>query len=112
MDGHQVFAHGQRAGVPRGAGAGYYIGLGGVEQDDVAVDTVARAGAQEDLRGLCQLHRTHISAIERQELNVGVDTIERIARAFAVPAYVLLMPRAQAQALLYEVYLAHASQPG
>jgi transcriptional regulator with XRE-family HTH domain len=68
--------------------------------------------SQEDLGGQCQLHRTHISAIERQELNVGVDTIERIAGAFAVPAYVLLMPRAEAQALLYEAFVAAADQPG
>ena len=61
--------------------------------------------SQDDLGAKCQLHRTHISAIERQELNVGVDTVERIARAFAVPAYVLLMPRAEAQALLYEAFV-------
>jgi len=68
--------------------------------------------SQEDLGSHCQLHRTHISAIERQELNVGVDTIERIARAFTVPAYVLLMPRVEAQALLYEAFVAAADQPG
>lgn len=68
--------------------------------------------SQEDLGAQCQLHRTHISAIERQELNVGLDTVERIARAFDVPAYVLLMPRAEAQVLLYEAFVAHAEQPG
>lgn len=67
--------------------------------------------SQEDLGALCQLHRTHVSAIERQELNVGVDTIERIARAFAVPAYVLLMPQADAQALLYAAFATHAERP-
>ncbi len=68
--------------------------------------------SQEDLGAQCQLHRTHISAIERQELNVGVDTVERIARAFAVPAYVLLMPRAEAQTLLYEAFVANAEPAG
>jgi transcriptional regulator with XRE-family HTH domain len=68
--------------------------------------------SQEDLGNRCQLHRTHISAIERQELNVGVDTIERIAKAFAVPAYVLLMSRAEAQPLLYQAFLANSVQPG
>jgi DNA-binding XRE family transcriptional regulator len=62
--------------------------------------------SQDDLGAQCQLHRTHISAIERQELNVGVDTIERIAKALTVPAYVLLMPRAEAQVLLYEAFVA------
>ncbi|MDR3417399.1 MAG: helix-turn-helix transcriptional regulator [Nevskia sp.] len=65
--------------------------------------------SQEDLGARCELHRTHISAIERQELNVGVDTVERIARAFSVPAYVLLMPRAEAQVQLYEAYF-HAAE--
>jgi transcriptional regulator with XRE-family HTH domain len=68
--------------------------------------------SQEDLGGRCQLRRSHISAIERQELNVGVDTIERIAGALSVSAFVLLMPRAEAQALLYEAYLAQAGQTG
>ena len=68
--------------------------------------------SQEDLGALCQLHRTHISAIERQELNVGVDTVERLARAFTVPAYVLLMPRAEAQTLLYEAFVSSAEQAG
>lgn len=68
--------------------------------------------SQEDLGLRCQLHRTHISAIERQELNVGVDTVERIAEALSVPAYVLLMPRAQAQALLYEAFVSHAEPAG
>jgi transcriptional regulator with XRE-family HTH domain len=67
--------------------------------------------SQEDLGAQCDLHRTHISAIERQELNVGVDTVARIAKAFSIPAYVLLMPRAEAQNLLYEAFLGMAGQP-
>ena len=68
--------------------------------------------SQEDLGARCDLHRTHISAIERQELNVGVDTVERIARALSVPAFVLLMPRAEAQVLLYEAYLGTPGRKG
>jgi transcriptional regulator with XRE-family HTH domain len=68
--------------------------------------------SQEDLGRRCELHRTHISAIERQELNVGIDTVQRIAAVFEVPAYVLLMPRAEAQALLYEAYLGAAPAAG
>lgn len=61
--------------------------------------------SQEDLAARCALHRTHISAIERQELNVGVDTIERIGKAMGVPAYVLLMPQAEAQLRLHDAYV-------
>jgi len=60
--------------------------------------------SQDRLGSQCDLHRTHISAIERQELNVGLDTVERIASALAVPAYVLLMPSAEAQILLQEAF--------
>ncbi len=67
--------------------------------------------SQDDLGAHCQLHRTHLSAIERQELNVGVDTIERIAKALTVPAYVLLMPRTEAQVLLYEAFIASSTAP-
>jgi transcriptional regulator with XRE-family HTH domain len=64
--------------------------------------------SQDELGARCQLHRSHISAIERQELNVGLDTIERVAGAFGLPVYVLLMPRTEAQTLLYEAFLGHA----
>ena len=68
--------------------------------------------SQEDLGRRCELHRTHISAIERQELNVGLDTVQRIATVFNVPAYVMLMPRAEAQALLYEAFVGAAPEAG
>jgi transcriptional regulator with XRE-family HTH domain len=61
--------------------------------------------SQDELGALCQLHRSHISAIERQDLNVGLDTVDRVAKAFGLPVYVLLMPRAEAQTLLYEAFL-------
>jgi transcriptional regulator with XRE-family HTH domain len=66
--------------------------------------------SQEDLGTRCELHRTHISAIERQELNVGVDTVERIARALNVPAYVLLMPQAEAQVRLHDAFMGAAER--
>lgn len=37
--------------------------------------------SQEQLAELSGLHRTYISSIERGARNVGVDNIERIARA-------------------------------
>jgi transcriptional regulator with XRE-family HTH domain len=67
--------------------------------------------SQQDLGLRCQVPRTHISAIERQELNVGVDTVERVAKAFGVPTYVLLMPKAEAQIYLYEIFISNAERP-
>ena len=58
--------------------------------------------SQEELGGKCGLHRSHVSALEREELSVGVDAIDRIAAAFAVAPHVLLLPPAEAQPMLLE----------
>ena len=60
--------------------------------------------SQEDLGQRCELHRTHISALEREELSVGVDTVDRVAAAFGVPPHALLMPPAEVQAVLLEAF--------
>lgn len=58
--------------------------------------------SQEELGSKCGLHRSHVSALEREELSVGVDAIDRIAAAFAVAPHVLLLPPAEAQPMLLE----------
>jgi transcriptional regulator with XRE-family HTH domain len=68
--------------------------------------------SQQDLGTRCNLSRTHISAIERQELNVGIDTVQRIAKALEIPAYVLLMPQAEAQSRLHDAYLRDSASKG
>ena len=60
--------------------------------------------SQEELGAQCELHRSHISALEREELSVGVDAIDRIAAAFGIAPHVLLMPPADAQSLLLESF--------
>ncbi len=67
--------------------------------------------SQDDLGARCHLHRSHLSAIERQDLNVGLDTVERIAQALGLPVYVLFMPRAEAQSLLYDAFINSAEAP-
>lgn len=49
-----------------------------------------RGWSQEELAGKAGLHRTYIGAIEREERNVSIDNIERIARAFRIPVSKLL----------------------
>ena len=46
--------------------------------------------SQEDFAEKCGLHRTYISDIERCTRNISIDNIERIAKAFGVPASGLL----------------------
>ena len=60
--------------------------------------------SQEELGSRCELHRSHISALEREELSVGVDAIDRIAAAFAIAPHVLLMSPADAQSLLLQAF--------
>lgn len=46
--------------------------------------------SQEELAGLCGLHRTYISDIERCNRNISIDNIEKIARALHITASELL----------------------
>lgn len=47
---------------------------------------------QEALADLTDLHRTYISAIERERRNISIDNIEVIASALDVEPYLLLKP--------------------
>ena len=46
---------------------------------------IAKGWSQERLAEQCHLHRTYIGGIERHERNVGIDNIEKIAKALEVP---------------------------
>ncbi len=46
--------------------------------------------SQEALADLSGLHRTYISAIERERRNISIDNIENIASALNIDAYLLL----------------------
>lgn len=48
--------------------------------------------SQEALADLAGLHRTYISAIERERRNISIDNIESIAYALNVEPHLLFMP--------------------
>lgn len=50
-----------------------------------------RGYSQEYLAELSGLHRTYISAVERERRNISIDNIERIAKALQIEPYQLLM---------------------
>jgi len=62
---------------------------------------------QEELGNRCNLHRSHISALERADLSVGVDAIDGIAVAFDVLPHVMLLPPGEAQLKLLEAHSRH-----
>ncbi len=49
--------------------------------------------SQEELASRAGLHRTYVGGVERCERNVGIDNIERIARALSSSASELLSER-------------------
>lgn len=51
---------------------------------------VEKGLSQEALADLAGLHRTYISAIERERRNISIDNIENIAAALDVDAFMLL----------------------
>lgn len=50
--------------------------------------------SQEELASRCDLHRTYIGSVEREERNVSLSTLEVLARALGVSVPELLTQRA------------------
>lgn len=48
-----------------------------------------RGLSQDDLAEIAGLHRTYIGTVERAEQSVGIDNIEKIAKALKVPIFEL-----------------------
>ena len=46
--------------------------------------------SQEKLAELAEMHRTYVSTVERSQRNVGIDGIERIAKALKITMAQLL----------------------
>lgn len=51
--------------------------------------------SQEELADPCELHRTYIGSVEREERNVSLSTLEVLSRALGVSVAELLTPRAK-----------------
>lgn len=50
--------------------------------------------SQEELANRCELHRTYIGSVEREERNVSLSTLEVLAKALGVSVPELLTKRA------------------
>lgn len=51
-----------------------------------------RGWSQEELAFESELHRTFVAHVERGVRNISLDNVERLARAFGVQVFELLMP--------------------
>lgn len=50
-----------------------------------------RGLSQEEFANIAGLHRTYISAIEREKRSIALDNIEKIAVALKIDAYLLFV---------------------
>lgn len=51
--------------------------------------------SQEELADRCELHRTYIGSVEREERNVSLSTLEVLSQALGVSVAELLTSRAE-----------------
>lgn len=56
--------------------------------------------SQERLGLECGLKRTYIGALERQEINPGIDNLDKLAYAFGISEHVLLLRPSDAYLVL------------
>lgn len=56
--------------------------------------------SQERLGLECDLKRTYVGALERQEINPGIDNLDKLAHAFGISTHVLLLRPADAYVVL------------
>ena len=62
--------------------------------------------SQEELGLQCGLKRTYIGALERREVNPGIDNLDKLALGVGVLAHVLLLSPEQAYAEIYGAFSA------
>jgi DNA-binding XRE family transcriptional regulator len=60
--------------------------------------------SQEELGFQCGLKRTYIGALERREVNPGIDNLDKLALGVGVLAHVLLLSPELAYAEIYVAY--------
>jgi transcriptional regulator with XRE-family HTH domain len=64
--------------------------------------------SQEELGLQCGLKRTYVGALERTEVNPGIDNLDKLASGVGVLAYVLLL---SPEAAYQHIYAAFSLRP-
>jgi len=65
--------------------------------------------SQEELGFQCGLKRTYVGALERVEINLGSDNLDKLASGLGLPPHLLLTPPEQAYP---EIYAAASKRNG
>jgi transcriptional regulator with XRE-family HTH domain len=60
--------------------------------------------SQEDLGFRCGLKRTYVGALERREVNPGIDNLDKIAFGVGILSHVLLLTPELAYGEIYTAY--------
>lgn len=60
------------------------------------------AWSSTELANRSGIHRNYIRAIERAERNIGIEHLQRLAQAFGVAAYELILPPNIRVQVIYE----------
>jgi transcriptional regulator with XRE-family HTH domain len=64
--------------------------LRAVVAENVRVERQRRGWSQEQLAEKAGLHRNYIGAIERAEVNFGIENVAKLAVALVIPPHALL----------------------
>lgn len=70
--------------------ASHTTALRQIVADNVRIERTRHRWSQEELAERCQLHRNYVGAIERASINLGVDSLAKLAKALGLAPYQLL----------------------
>lgn len=62
--------------------------------DNIRAYRKVKSLSQEELADMCDMHRTYVGSVEREERNVTLSTLETLAAALGVSVPELLTKRA------------------
>ena len=54
---------------------------------------IQKGFSQEDLAEISELHRTYISAIEREKRSIALENVQKIANALNIETYLLFVDK-------------------
>ncbi len=68
------------------------ISLKGIVARNIRTQRAKNNLTQEELAFKCEMHDNYISKVELGKVSIGIDNLERIAKALKIPPHLLLVP--------------------